>query len=104
MYHRCATNAGKTKECVRQTGSSYVSHEWVEGSKGRPSRAESFGRVSTETTDVRPNHGHLVYAGETEDAGDGVPVMFPQTEVVPQPLADVLASTGKRRAGDDEWS
>ena len=80
----------------------HVPHERVEGTERRPSCAKSLGCVTCEATNVCSNHRYLVHASETEDAGDGVPIMFPQTEVIPQPLADVFAGTSKRRAGDDE--
>ena len=97
----------KTGEAATHTGRSertHVTHERVESPEGCPSCTKDFCRIATKATDVRPNHRHLVHAGETKNAGDGVPVVNPITKVVSQPLADILASTGKCRAGDDERS
>ena len=103
MYHCCATTvAGETTGGVSQRRMTYIPHERVEGPERRPSCAKSLSCITSVATDVCPDHGHLIYAGETEDTGDRVPVMFPQTEVISQPLADVFASTSKRRTGDDE--
>lgn len=71
-----------SQERVGQTLRAYVTHERVESSKGCPARAKSLGGVLGEATDVRSNHRHLVHAGETEDTGDRVGVMYPCAEVV----------------------
>ena len=65
-----------------QHGMTYVTHERVEGTEGRPSRAKSLGRVTSITTNVCSDHRHLVHASEAEDAGDGIPIMFPQAEII----------------------
>ena len=89
---------------IRKTGGTYVTRELVEGPEGRSSCAKSFSHILGVATDVCSNHGYLVHASETENARDGVPPVFPQTEVVSQPLANMFASTSKRRTGDNEWS
>ena len=91
-------------ERIDRSWRAYVTHERVEGPKGRPSCAKNLSSVITEAADICSNHGHLVHAGETEDSGDGIPVMYPRTEVVSQPLADVLAGTSECRTSNDERS
>ena len=83
-------------------GEAYITHEGVERAEGSPSCAKSFGCVLSIAANVSSNHRNMIHAGETKDAGDRFPVMFPQTEVVSQPFSYVLSSTGKRRTGDNE--
>ena len=75
-----------------------------ERSMNRTGRSVPAGHVRVRTQVRRVQNRTSRTLGEAEDAGDGIPVMLPQTEVVSQPLADILASTGEYRAGDDEWS
>ena len=81
----------------------HIPHERVEGTERCPSCAKGLSRVSSEAANICSNHRHLIHASETENPGNGVPIMLPQTEVISQPLADMFAGTSKRRAGNDEW-
>ena len=105
MYRHCATDAsGENREGISRDQGAHVTHERVESPKGRPSCTKILSSVTSKAADICPNHRHLVHASEAKDTGDGVPVMFPQTEVVSQPLADVLACTSKCRTSNNERS
>ncbi len=113
--------------------STYVTHEGVERAQRCPTCTKRLSRVVTysphashqflcpihlvpcsssqsltKPADISTNHGNMVDTGMSENTSDRVPVMGPITQVVTEPLADLGASTGESRTGDDEgpfaWS
>lgn len=68
-----------------------VPHEWVEGTESGPAGAESLGRVSGETANIRTNHGNLEDGVEVQDASNREAVLSPLGDVVTKPLSEVGA-------------
>ena len=71
MAVRCITTVLRTQkmrdetlERLNRTRRTYVVHGWVESTKGRPSCAKNSSCVTSVTTNIHSNHGHLVHAGE----------------------------------------
>ena len=105
-------------------GTTHVSHERIERSQHRPTRAQCLGSVLgcatwppstlgerdtatlilTVAADIRTDHGYLIHTRHSEDARNRGPIVRPFTKVVAEPLADTRSRTGEGRPGNYESS
>jgi hypothetical protein len=61
-------------------------------------------RIVAKTTNIRSNHRDLINTRESQYPRDGNAVMFPQAQIVAEPLAHMLSGASKRRSRDHEGS
>lgn len=82
--------------------SAHIAIERIESAEHGPSRAKGLRRIISEPADVGADNRDVIDGRHAKDTSDAVRIVVIGAQVITEPLSDLVAIAGERRAGYDK--